>query len=1314
MKRTLNPILVAILLCQQLTLFSQKNQVVYLHTGLEVFPKNLEETIKFSTIDKNESISDNYYRLIQFYNIPNQTVLGKIKHSGIQLLEYIPSNTYIASIPNDFEITLFREMNVRSIQSISPAIKLSAELKKGFFPDWAVTKNNVLVNLKFHKNLDHLEVKRFCEMDGIGVLEFNGHDNFFRVSIPKKSIKKIAEQPYVAFLELVAPPDRPDDNTGRAIHRSNAIDVPYASGRHYNGEGVGVLCRDDGMVGPHIDFQGRIDNSWTENPNAEGGAHGDGVCGIIGGAGNLDPKNKGMASGADIYVVDYQADFLDETMELHLENGVLITNSSYSNGCNQGYTGIAETVDQQLFNNPTLMHVFSAGNSNNLECGYGAGEQWGNITGGHKQAKNCITVANINSDETIENTSSRGPAHDGRIKPDIAAFGEGHISTAHDNTYQVFGGTSAAAPSITGVIAQLHQAYRELNNGETADAALLKAVLLNTANDLGNKGPDFIYGWGQVNSLRAVMTLETGNFAKGVIFQGQRIEHPVLIPDGVVEARVMLYWNEPAASSMTSKALVNNLDASLSNASGESYLPWVLNSTPNPTLLNEPATKGIDDLNNMEQVVIEKPVPGAYTFNVHGKELPFGALSYFVVWEFITEKNTLTHPIGGESFAPGDTVRITWDAVKTGDNFTLFYSTNGGQDYSLIGNAPSSSNKYDWVVPNSVSGNTIVKILRGNSNLLEKNEVPFSIVPKPMNLEAVQACPDYIKIKWEAVNLNPISATTSYEIFLLGGKYMEPIGVTTATEFDVPTINDNPSNDHWIAVRAKGENGLISERTHAILYNNGLLNCSQQNDLTVLKINSPGTGPLFGCGSAEVPVKVTYQNIGTSPQSNVKIAYALNANAPVIEIIPGTILPDQIKSYEFNKPMTVSGSSQSSLKVFTILQNDLAYFNDSMETSFSLSLYNGNGEPVDYKEDFDGPINPPPYYSIINPDEAITWTSEEVIGANGALTNCMFMNNYSYGETNQEDDFLAVPIDLRNVGNPILSFNVAYAQYNSNYFDGLRVGISTDCGQTFNNIIYEKQGEELSTTENQNQLFLPASESDWRKEEINLSDFIGHSVVLKFTNINGYGNSLFIDNISVTGSTQPNSNFNISNTTACVGETIVFTNSANEENPSYYWQFGNRATPSTSTMEGPIEVTFNSPGIYTITLSVTNVHGSSSFSQIIEINETPKPNFDYTINNNLVAFENNSEYSDSFIWYFGDGSFSTEHSPTHEFNSSGKYDVKLEATNICGTVTSNSVYIETSTNDTGINPSKIISAISPNPNNGVFKLYFYNLFRRII
>ena len=56
------------------------------------------------------------------------------------------------------------------------------------------------------------------------------------------------------------------------------------------------------------------------------------------------------------------------------------------------------------------------------------------------------------------NSSSRGPASDGRIKPDLSAHGNAQMSTDPNNSYAPGGGTSAAAPGICGVSAQLYHA----------------------------------------------------------------------------------------------------------------------------------------------------------------------------------------------------------------------------------------------------------------------------------------------------------------------------------------------------------------------------------------------------------------------------------------------------------------------------------------------------------------------------------------------------------------------------------------------------------------------------------------------------------------------------------------------------------------------------------------------------------------------------------------------------------------------------------------------------------------------------------------
>ncbi|MFM7727038.1 MAG: S8 family serine peptidase, partial [Flavobacteriales bacterium] len=255
---------------------------------------------------------------------------------------------------------------------------------------------------------------------------------------------------------------------------------------------MAISLADDGEVGPHIDFAGRMIPMLSTGP---GGNHGDMTSGIAVGAGNLDPTKAGMADGATLLVHDIDAgndgyDHIYNCASYFNQYGAVITSTSYSQGCND-YNTITQSGDQLAIDNRQMTFVFSAGNRGTGDCGYGAGTPWGTITGGFKIGKNTIACANLDPYESLDNTSSRGPADDGRIKPDISSNGADQNSTDENNTYQVGGGTSAACPGIAGVAAQLYQAHKQLNNGALPEGALIKSVLLNTAQDLGNEGPDF-------------------------------------------------------------------------------------------------------------------------------------------------------------------------------------------------------------------------------------------------------------------------------------------------------------------------------------------------------------------------------------------------------------------------------------------------------------------------------------------------------------------------------------------------------------------------------------------------------------------------------------------------------------------------------------------------------------------------------------------------------------------------------------------------------------------------------------------------------
>ena len=96
-----------------------------------------------------------------------------------------------------------------------------------------------------------------------------------------------------------------------------------------------------------------------------------------------------------------------------------------------------------------------------------------------------------------------------------------------------------------------------------------------------------------------------------------------------------------------------------------------------------------------------------------------------------------------------------------------------------------------------------------------------------------------------------------------------------------------------------------------------------------------------------------------------------------------------------------------------------------------------------------------------------------------------------------------------------MSFQVAYQKYNSSSKqDTLHILLSNDCGKNFNDTIFEKGGEDLSTYSTSTPDFIPQDNDQWREEIINLNDFASEEVMLKFVTTNLRGNNIFIDNIN--------------------------------------------------------------------------------------------------------------------------------------------------------------------------------------------------------
>jgi len=172
-----------------------------------------------------------------------------------------------------------------------------------------------------------------------------------------------------------------------------------------------------------------------------------------------------------------------------------------------------------------------------------------------------------------------------------------------------------------------------------------------------------------------------------------------------------------------------------------------------------------------------------------------------------------------------------------------------------------------------------------------------------------------------------------------------------------------------------------------------------------------------------------------------------------------------------------------------------------------------------------------------------------------------------------------------------------------------------------------------------------------------------YTVVLSATN--ACGTTTFTQNVVVI--TAPNAGFAANVTTGCVALTVQFDDLSSANAVSWSWSFPG-GTPSNSTEQNPT-VVYNTPGVYNVSLTVTNAAGATStFNQagFITALGAPTTNFSSVVEGLMVSFNNNSQNATSYAWDFGDGSTSSESNPVHTYQNGGTYTVVLTATNNCG------------------------------------------------
>lgn len=788
-----------------ITMWSQKGPTDF---TISLNGNKIETTANFSKQFKDKKATSKQntkteYTLLQFTKIPSVEEQEKLKSQGVTLLSYLSSNAYYAAIAPEFYSKSTVSDNIRAAITVDPKYKLDPIIVDNAIPDYASGgTNGIKVVVSYFKGVDAKIIEQ--DLASLFIKGSKNETSFNEVYIEatKEKLQEIAKFNWVQNIELVPAPVESDNKPGVSSHKANVLGSAIPGlGYGLTGKGVKVGIW-DGNLEQHKDHTGRVINREYESNSS----HGDHVSGTIGGAGLLDPKARGMAPEVQMYGWNFnvQSNGLTVQQERIIaanQDGIELTSNSYGVNLTSGYnTGRYNSGDRGDDNVttvfPYLLTIYSNGNA---QTAYPGG-----FNTSTKNSKNALHVAANNPDDLISSYSSFGPTIDGRLVPQIAAVGTDVYSLDYSNSYQVMSGTSMATPGTTGTVALLYERYKNIY-GTKPLASLMKALVTNTAKDAGNPGPDYKYGFGNLNGLRAVKALDNKMFYTATVANGATYEKDIVVPAGLVALKVMLAYSDLQGTPGATAVQVNDLDIKIIK-DGVTTLPWVLN----PTAPNANAVRGVDNMNNIEQVTLDNPAPGTYKIVVSGSRVPLATQEFSVVYDYVAPELILTYPIGGEKFNTETTEYIRWDYEGEAKNFTLEYSVDGGVTYQIIAkDIPSAARNFAWKVPAGIVANAKVRVSAGTK--VDASTAVFNIITEPKNLviaPAVCGTSSY-KMDWDPI------AGAKYEVLKMNGYKFDV--VATVTDPTYTFANITAGDDNWFSVRTVDiATGIVSERVRAV------------------------------------------------------------------------------------------------------------------------------------------------------------------------------------------------------------------------------------------------------------------------------------------------------------------------------------------------------------------------------------------------------------------------------------------------------------------------------------------------------------------
>src|SRR3989344_2680128 len=571
------------------------------YTSYVVYKIDKDDVDIKSGLENKET--DDKHSIVKFDHGLSEKEKKELEKQGIKLLSYIPDNAWIVST------------NSRDIKRY----KISKENKIGFKNLIKNDDDTVNLTVLFFKDVNPdiklKNAKLISRVDSI---------NGLIVNIPADDLDLLLEDNNVQWVESQLPEPVEFNDGARNSLNVDALHTNYS----LSGSLINIGEWDAGHAdNTHYDLVNRIifgdaASIQYHSTHVAGTAIGNGNQSSLNGG--YDSQWKGMAPNATI--ISYE--WFNYDTDISTNSWGLNVGGYYPCEYMGNYTTanlILDNIVNGSFGKKVLV-IWAAGNDRSRGlCGtdpLNVNNNYINIPP-YGTGKNVLTIGAVNSDDdSMPSYSSWGPTDDGRVKPDLVAPGDensgdsGIKSTIPGNRYTVYSGTSMAAPAVAGVSALIIEDFLKTHSYKPWPS-LIKALLIQTAIDLGNYGPDYSFGYGKINASAVIDIIENDNEQNRLIINNTLVNSSKEYNINIVnetELRLTLVWDDAPPTINSIKQIVNNLDLVVVSPNLTRYYPFTLDKyNPSQAALTNQA----DDINIIEQIIVKNPETGLWRIVVN-------------------------------------------------------------------------------------------------------------------------------------------------------------------------------------------------------------------------------------------------------------------------------------------------------------------------------------------------------------------------------------------------------------------------------------------------------------------------------------------------------------------------------------------------------------------------------------------------------------------------------------------------------------------------------------------------------------------------